>query len=175
MTRPPIARLRDTLLRRGTARSSAPPPLHSSMKPEQLELARRVRPFAEAMYLVVGADSEIGDRERDVLRGALRALTDDALSSAVLARMLEEFEAARASEGLEARLDSVASSLYADAADAELALELAIAAASVDGRLDAREQVVAFSLAERLGISATHATALMDERPNVLQEDVTPR
>ena len=166
MTRPPISRLRDTLLRRGAGVSSPPPPFGSSLTPEQLELARRVRPFAEAMYLVLGADAEIGARERDVLRGALRALTDNMLSSAALDRMLAEFEVARSSEGLEPRLDAVASALYADRTDAELALELAIAAASVDGRLDAREQMVAQSLAERLGIAPSHVDELMNDTPS---------
>ena len=110
-------------------RTSRPPPGASgAFKPEQLELARRVRPFAEVMYLVVAVNSDVGERERDVLRGALRTLTDNLLSSAVLDRMLGEFEAARATEGLEPRLDAVASALYGDPADAELALELATAA-----------------------------------------------
>ena len=137
------------------------------MTPEQRELARRVRPFAEAMYLVIGADAEVGPRERDVLRGALRTLTDNLLSSAALDRMLAEFQEARASEGLEPRLDAVASALYGDRTDAELALELAIAAASVDGRLDAREQMVAQTLGERLGIAPAHVDRLMHDTPPV--------
>jgi tellurite resistance protein len=168
MTRPPISRLRDALLRRGTKRSTPPPPVGASgsLKPEQLALARRVRPFAEAMYLVIGADAEVGERERDVLRGALRTLTDNMLSSTALDHMLAAFEEARAREGLEPRLDDVASELYGDRTDSELALELAIAAASVDGRLDAREQMVAHALADRLGIAAAHVDALMDDTPS---------
>jgi len=161
MTNPQIERLRDALLRRGTVASRPPPPPQSGMKPEQLELARRVRPFAEAMYLVIAADSDVADRERDVLRGALRALTDGTLSSAALEAMLSDFERARARDGLELRLDAVASALYGDHTDAELALKLSIAATLVDGRLDAREQAVVHALAERLGISQTQVAELI--------------
>jgi tellurite resistance protein len=144
--------------------TSRPPPPNVAVtfKPEQLELARRVRPFAEAMYLVIAVDSDVGERERDVLRGALRTLTDNLLSSAVLETMLGEFESARASEGIEQRLDAVASTLYWDPNDAELALELAIAAAEVDGRLDAREQSILHALAGRLGISTEHVDELLN-------------
>jgi tellurite resistance protein len=163
MSSPQIERLRTTLLRRGMRTSRPPPPAAARpWKPEELELARRVRPFAEAMYLVVGADAEIGGRERDVLRGALRTLTDNQLSSSVLDTMLEEFEAARAVEGTDARLDAVASALYWDATDAELAVKLAIAGAEVDGRLDAREQAVVHALATRLGISDRHLDELLE-------------
>lgn len=163
MSNPQIERLRATLLRRGMVVSRPPPPLSSKpWKPEELELARRVRPFAEAMYLVIGANSDVGDRERDVLRGALRTLTDGVLSSAVLERMLQEFEAARAAEGTEARLDAVASALYWDATDAELAVKLSIAAAEVDGQLDAREQSVVHALATRVGISDRTLEGLLE-------------
>jgi hypothetical protein len=163
MSSPQIERLRTTLLRRGMLTSRPPPPASARpWKPEQLELARRVRPFAEAMYLVIGANTDIGARERDVLRGALRTLTDNLLSSAVLETMLGEFETARAEEGTESRLDAVASALYWDATDAELAVKLAIAGAEVDGRLDAREQSVVQALATRLGISPRHLEELLE-------------
>jgi tellurite resistance protein len=106
-----------------------------------------------------------------VLRGALRTLTDNLLSSAVLETMLEEFETARAEEGAEARLDAVASALYWDATDAELAVKLAIAAAEVDGRLDAREQAVVHALATRLGISDRHLDELLEGEPYSASED----
>jgi tellurite resistance protein len=156
--------------------TSRPPPPEASRpwKPEELELARRVRPFAEAMYLVVGADAEIGQRERDVLRGALRTLTDNLLSSSVLEGMLEEFEAARAAEGTDARLDAVASALYWDATDAELAVKLAIAGAEVDGRLDAREQAVVRALATRLGMSDAEVEDMLEGEAQRASADYSP-
>jgi tellurite resistance protein len=179
MSNPQIERLRTTLLRRGMLTSRPPPPMTppgghpvvAKWKPEQLELARRVRPFAEAMYLVVGADADIGERERDILRGALRTLTDGLLSSAVLETMLEEFEAARAEEGADARLDAVGSALYWDPTDAELALKLAIAGAEVDGRLDAREQAMVHALAKRLNISDEHLEELLEGDPQGAKND----
>jgi tellurite resistance protein len=175
MSSPQIERLRTTLLRRGMLTSRPPPPASARpWKPEQLELARRVRPFAEAMYLVIGANSDVGDRERDVLRGALRTLTDNLLSSDVLETMLGEFEQARAGEGMESRLDAVASALYWDATDAELAVKLAIAAAEVDGQLDAREQSIVHALAKRLGISDTHLEELLEGEAYHASADYAP-
>jgi tellurite resistance protein len=126
------------------------------------------------MYLVIGAGADIGERERDVLRGALRTLTDNVLSSSVLERMLEEFESARAEEGTEARLDAVASALYWDATDAELAVMLAIAGAEVDGRIDAREQSVVHALATRLGISDKHLEELLEGEMYSASADYSP-
>jgi tellurite resistance protein len=160
-----MERLREKLLSRGLPSYRPPPLVPNAPKPELTELVHRVRPFAEAMYLVIAADAEIAERERDVLRGALRTLTDGALSSMVMESLLREFEMARAREGSDLRLDAVASALYGDPADAELALGLAIAAGEVDHGLDAREQVVVFALAERLGISRRKVDAMLEDEP----------
>jgi hypothetical protein len=160
-----MERLREKLLSRGLPSYRPPPLACDAPKPELTELVHRVRPFAEAMYLVIAADSEIAERERDVLRGALRILTDGALSSTVMESLLREFESARARDGSDLRLDAVASALYADPADAELALGLAIAAGEVDHGLDAREQVLVFALAERLGISRSRVDAMLEDEP----------
>lgn len=158
-----MERLREKLLSRGLPSYRPPPLATDAPKPELTEMVRRVRPFAEAMYLVIAADADIAERERDVLRGALRTLTDGTLSSAVMESLLREFEQARARQGSELRLDAVASALYGDPADAELALGLAIAAGEVDHGLDAREQVLVFALAERLGIPRARVDALLDD------------
>lgn len=161
MTSKRIERLRDKLLARG--RPSMHPPQASALSPELQALAERVRPFAEVMYLVLAADSKISEPERDVLRGALRSLTEGALSSNALDAMLTEFEAARERQGLEVRLDHLASQLYADGADARLALGLATAAADTDDGVGADERAVIEALAERLRISQDELQALLRE------------
>jgi tellurite resistance protein len=160
-----IERLRDKLLARG--RPSIGPPAadaqDSADSPELDALTERVRPFAEVMYLVLSADSKLSQPERDVLRGALRSLTEGALSSRALDHMLEQFEALREHQGLELRLDYLASQLYADRADARLALGLATAAADSDEGVGADERAVIVALAERLRISQTELQALLHE------------
>jgi tellurite resistance protein len=153
-----IARLRDKLLARGTP-SVLPPPLGAH--PDARAFNERLRPFAEAMYLVLAADGEIGERERDVLRGALRSLSDGVLSSSAMNTMLEDFAIARTRDGVESRLDSVASALYADRADARLALGLAAASAEAEGGLAAQERQVIVALAERLGIAGGELQELL--------------
>lgn len=133
------------------------------MSPELAALAERVRPFAEVMYLVLAADSCISQRERDILRGALRSLTEGALSSAALDEMLHRFEQQRKTQGLDLRLDHLASTLYADRADARLALGLATAAADADNGVGPEERAVIVALADRLGISDADLRALLRE------------
>jgi tellurite resistance protein len=158
-----IERLRDKLLARG--RPSLRPPLSAAagLTPEQQALAERVRPFAEVMYLVLVADSKISEPERNVLRGALRALTEDALSTSVLNEMLTQFEAQCRRDGLDGRLDALASQLYSDRADARLALGLAAAAAEADLNITTDERAVITTLAERLRITAEELQALLSE------------
>lgn len=160
-----IERLRDKLLARG--RPTMYPPQAgtgpTTLSPELLALAERVRPFAEVMYLVLAADAKISEPERDVLRGALRSLTEGALSSSALDAMLADFEAARERQGLDVRLDHLASQLYGDRADARLALGLATAAADSDEGVGADERAVIEALAERLRIGQDELQALLRE------------
>jgi tellurite resistance protein len=160
-----IERLRDKLLARGRPsmappHTSAQPPVDS---PELQALAERVRPFAETMYLVLASDSKISEPERNVLRGALRSLTDGALSTSTLDAMLTHFEQQRQRQGLDVRLDALASQLYADRTDAKLALGLAIAAADSDDGVGPAERAVIEALAERLRIGEVELQALLRE------------
>jgi hypothetical protein len=169
MTNKRIDRLRDKLLERGMASQRPPPmnpPTNEEPKPEAVAMTQRVRPFAEAMYLVLAADGDMGDRERDVLRGALRSLTDGMLSSQAMETMLCEFERARALQGVDSRLDTVAAALYEDPSDAELALGLMAAAGEADGRMDAAEQAIIMALGERLGVSKPHLQELVYGTPD---------
>jgi uncharacterized membrane protein YebE (DUF533 family) len=162
MSSTPIERLRDKLLRKGRP-SIAPgpwPPVHE--QPAANAMYRRLRPIAEAMYLVMAADTQIVQAERDALRGALRILTEGNLSSSAMEAMLSEFRASLARDGLEQRLDDVASELYGDADDIELALALVAAAAMADGAIGDQERSTVQALAERLDVPAQRLRELMD-------------
>ena len=164
MTSKRIERLRDKLLARGQP-TLAPPAIAPVATPELWALAERVRPFAEVMYLVLAADDEISERERNVLRGALRSLTEGALSSAALDEMVAQFEQKRAREGVELRLDYLASALYPDRSDARLALGLATAAADADRGVGPQEREVITALAERLGVGKSELAELLHDDP----------
>jgi tellurite resistance protein len=169
MNRAYLERLRERLLGQGTATIAPPPPAAGAPKPmraaatrpEDRAMYERLRPFAEGVYLVVSADRNVSDRERDALRGALRILTEGALSSAAIEAMIAEFDRDLERDGYELRLDHVASELYGDVADQELAVALAAATATADGRIDARERAALEGFAERLGITAEHLANLL--------------
>lgn len=159
MTSPRIVRLRDKLLARG--QPTLRPPAPTAVTPELSALEERVRPFAEVMYLVLSADAEVTEPERDVLRGALRSLTEGALSSMAMEMMLQDFAQNLARDGLDLRLDTLASILYADRPDARLALELASAAAEADRGVGPEELSVIRAFGERLGVGEIELEELL--------------
>lgn len=169
MTSKRIERLRDTLLERGkpTLHPASTRALTTVVTPEWSALAERVRPFAEAMYLVLAADSAITDRERALLRGALRSLTDGAISSSAMNDMLCAFEHDLLRDGLDMRLDYVASALYSDRADARLALGLATAAADADRGVGPEEHALIDALGERLGIERSELQEWLQDSAGV--------
>lgn len=162
MTSKRIERLRDKLLARGQPTLHPPDPKRThKATPELSALAERVRPFAEVMYLVLSADAAITERERDVLRGALRSLTEGVLSSAAMNEMLDEFAHNLKRDGLDLRLDYLASTMYADRSDGRLALGLATAAAEAERGIGEEERGVIAALGERLGVSAMEMKELL--------------
>jgi hypothetical protein len=127
-------------------------------------LYSRLRPIAEAMYLVMIADTQIADPERAALRGALRILTEGKLSSAAMEAMLAEFGRGLLRDGRELRLDHVAAALYGDAADIELALALVGAASLADGHASEAEYATIEALADRLGLAPERVRGLIEQR-----------
>jgi tellurite resistance protein len=133
------------------------------VSPEMEAMYARVRPLAEVMFLVMTADESVGHRERDTLRGALRTLTGGMLSSAAMEKMISEFEDGVMREGVDVRLDYVASVLYGDRDDSELALSLAAAVAVADEPLVPAEQATIAELAVRLGVSKERLRELLGD------------
>jgi tellurite resistance protein len=157
-----IERLRDALLEGGLP-SVRPPAAEVTNSPECEALYARVRPFAEVMFLVMTADEAIDVRERDALRGALRSLTGGQLSTSAMEQMIAEFELLLTRHGADVRLDYVASVLYSDRSDRELAVSLATAAALADGTLLPCEHQTIRGLAERLNISKDRLRELVGD------------
>jgi tellurite resistance protein len=129
--------------------------------PESRAAYQRIRPLAEAMYLVMAVDRRVSDVERDALRGAIRTLTDGELGTVAMEAMITEFEHDLARDGIEIRLDAIASMLYGDRDDVELAIALAAAVAVADSDLDPAEQHTIEALAGRLGISGARLEKLL--------------
>ncbi len=81
---------------------------------------RRFEALFEAMFLMIGADGEVLDAEREVLRGAVRGLTDNAIRSVLIDKMFADCQL-RAGEGVPARLAAIAPILREDEALVEAA------------------------------------------------------
>jgi len=152
-----FAGLRDRLLGMGRA-SLIPRPIGESETAQALY--ERLRPFAEAVFLVISADGKLVAREAEVLRGTLRALTSGELGGAAMEAMLQEFRHALEREGRDTRLDRIAADVYGDRDDIELMLSLASAAALANGCADPAEHELITQLAQRLGVSSTRLHAL---------------
>jgi len=157
-----LERLKNQLLSGGSRPSMRPTPWGGNSAPPEAQAAyQRIRPFAEAMYLVMAADGRLDDRERTALRGALRSLTAGVLGTSAMESMLSEFDRLLSVQGLELRLDDVASRIYGEPEDRELALALAATVAVVDDRLDSAEQRTIEALSERLGVGKERLERLL--------------
>jgi tellurite resistance protein len=160
-----LERLKNQLLSGGSRPSLRPTPWSGNSAPPEAQAAyQRIRPFAEAMYLVMAADGRLNDRERITLRGALRSLTAGVLGTSAMESMLSEFERLLAAQGLELRLDDVASRIYGEPEDRELALVLAATVAFADDRTDSAEQRTIEALSERLGVGRERLESLLSGR-----------
>ncbi|HEY6881650.1 MAG TPA: TerB family tellurite resistance protein [Polyangiales bacterium] len=161
-----LLRLRDELRRTGERRSlppSAPPSAAEDVSQDVLAVVQRVAPMCEVLYLLMVADEHSDQREVEVLRGAIRTLTQGALRTGVIDGMLHKFEAAARTFGRDGRLAQVTSLIAADRQDAEAAYTLAAVMAIADETSDERERAWLEELRELLGINAKRASTLRGE------------
>jgi uncharacterized tellurite resistance protein B-like protein len=159
-----VARLRDQLQSRGQRPSIALGDV-SKMTPDAAELLTATAefgPICEAMYLMMSADGSIGDVERDVLRGAIRNLSQDTVRTAHIDAMLDQAAKHAAAEGRDARLKDVISALQDDPARGEVAFVLAAAIAFADNAIADEENETLNMFAEGLGIDDARANELLD-------------
>jgi uncharacterized tellurite resistance protein B-like protein len=159
-----VARLRDQLRTRGQRPSVALGDL-TKLTPDAAELVAATAefgPICEAMYLMMSADGKISGDEREVLRGALRNLSEDSVRSAHIEAMLEEAAKNVAEQGREARMREVIAQLHEDPARSEVAFVLAAAIAFADNAIADEENEALNLFAEGLGIDDSRANELLD-------------
>ncbi len=116
-------------------------------------------PLCEVMYLLMIADGEVAQSERDVLRGAFRQL-DDRIHARHFASMLKNAEARHAADG-DTRLRAVAAELAPDPVRAEVAYVLAAAVAWADDDVTMSENTALEDLAEALGVGEARTEELL--------------
>jgi len=158
-----ISRLRDQLRTQGqkpsvVASAAAATPDAA----EAINLAIEYGPLCEAMYLMMSADGNVTDDEREVLRGALRNLSDQRLRSAQIEQMLDSAARKAASHGRKERMDDICVTLREDPARAEVAFILAAAIAFADNQIADAENELLNDLAEGLEIGEERANELLD-------------
>ena len=159
-----LVRLRDQLLARGQRPSIVAP--EANMDPETVEMLNMVAeygPLCEAMYLMMSADGNVGNEEREVLKGALRNLSGDTIRGVHIEAMLDSATKRVADEGRDARMTAVVDALKEDGARAEVAFVLAAAIAFADNAIADEENETLNTLAEGLGIDEGRANELLDD------------
>lgn len=168
-----IERLRDALLQSGrrpsTVMSSAYETLtrEGLLSPEEANALNRVEPLAEAMFLMMSADGNVAEAERDAVRGAIRGLTDNLLRSGTINVMLENYAQRLSEQGRDARLQEIASEIAEETGEAEGAFALSAAIALADDEIAEEENDFINQLAEWFGISPERAGEILDQ----LEED----
>ena len=167
-----LTRLRNKLQNRGERPSRIIPIVSAST--DLLEAMHAVEEYGamvEAMYLVMVSDRKVSNVERDVLRGALRILSDDHVRSTHMESMLDAAAKRIAESGAAARLEAVVEQLKGDRSRAAITILLACAVAAADDVIMPEEQAVVDALAEGLGVSEADANELLEE----VNEYTSPR
>jgi tellurite resistance protein len=124
------------------------------------DAARRFDALFEVMFLMIAADGHVADEEFEVLRGAVRGLSDNAIRTAHIDKMLAECKV-RYEQGKEARLLVIAPVLKEDPALTEAAFSLAAAIAFADNEIQDEENDLINELAEVLDIDSDRAEELL--------------
>lgn len=157
-----LTRLRDQLRESGQRPSVVHAPGATAEDLERTQAELEYGALCEAMYLMMSADGVITNDEREVLSGALRNLSGDALRSATVDAMLGGALVRAATEGRDARMKAVLAELRQDPCRAEVAFVLAAAIAFADNAIADEENELMVELAEGLGIDEQRSSLLLD-------------
>jgi len=157
-----ISRLRDQLRKRGQRPSVILPENVTADLAETLRLLGEYGPLCDAMYMMMSADGQVSSSEREVLVGALRNLSGDALRSIHIEAMLEAAAKKTAEDGREKRMRDIIEALQEDETRGEVAFVLAAAIAFADNAIADQENEVLNQFAEGLGIDDERANELLD-------------
>jgi tellurite resistance protein len=128
---------------------------------EAMQIVTEYGPMCEALFLVMLADGRVKNVERDVLRGALRVLSNDRVRSTHMESMLDAASRNVADQGVQARLADVVEKLKNDPAKAETTYVLAAAIAAADDKVVPEEVDILNSLADGLGIDEARVNKLL--------------
>jgi tellurite resistance protein len=158
-----LIKLRDKLTERGQRASAIPAGNLPTTALELLRVSTEYGPLCEVMYLIMAADGRVLSVERDVLKGAMKTLTDDQVSSVHIEALLDAATRRLASDGYEARLKGVIEILQQDPVRAEVAFVLAASVAYADDEMDARENVTLTQMAQGLGLDDAKVATLIEE------------
>ncbi len=164
-----IARLRDALLQSGRRPSLILSPAYETLarsgllSPEEAAAVERIDPVAETMYLMMTADDDVSEIEKDALRGAIRGLANNMIRSGTMNVMLQSFETKLKGHGRDARLQEIAEFLSETPHEAEGAFTLAAAIALADDSVHESENEFINQLAEWFGISSVRTEEILDE------------
>ncbi len=167
-----LVRLRDQLRARGQ-RPSVVSPMDAT-SPEAAELAvvsAEYGPLCDAMYLMMSADGDVSGEEREVLKGALRNLSNDEVRSVQIEAMLDSAKQRIAAKGRDAMFHEIMETLHEDSARAEVTFVLAAAIAFADNAVADEENELLNTFAEGLGISEERANQLLDS----VEQDLGPQ
>jgi tellurite resistance protein len=165
LTEAALERLRDRLRNQGE-RPSLVLPQGAQGRADLIEAVQIVGEFGaicEAMFLVMLADGRVKNVERDVLRGALRVISNNRVRSTHIESMLDAAARNVAEHGLKNRLDSVIATLRETPTRAEISYVLAAAVAAADDTVVPEEQSILEALAEGLGLDQQRIDALVGE------------
>lgn len=116
----------------------------------------------EAMFIMLCADGVAADDEKEVLRGALRALTDGVVRSQQIEEMAVAAAARLKDEGIDVRLRAVADVLKTSTVGSEAAFVLAAVMAFADEEIADEENDMLNDFADLLGLSEERANTLLD-------------
>jgi uncharacterized tellurite resistance protein B-like protein len=158
-----MRRLRDALIAGGKLQATADVTDTPALDERALASIRRVEPFAETMFLMMMADGEAAETEKDAIRGALLLLTHGYIQPAVLDDIQHNCEAIVASQGVERRLQMIGARLSADKQDRETAFTLAAAVAVADATVASTESNLIDSIAEWYGISNRRRAEILQQ------------
>ncbi len=168
-----ITRLRDAILQSGRRPSLMVSSAYETLtregllSVEEVGALNRVDPLAETMFLMMAADGNLAEVERDAVRGAIRGLTDNVLRSGTIKVMLENYQVRLEQDGREERLRQIAEEIAEDPSEAEGAFALAAAIALADDDVSEEENALINQLAQWFGISDERANQILDQ----LEED----
>lgn len=163
-----LEHLRDALRARGQRPSILMP---SAQLAEAMDLVEQWGSFVELMYLVMASDRRVKNVEREVLRGALAVLSNEAVRTRHMEAMLDAAARSVAAEGTEARLTKVLTNLAQDSARAESAAVVAAAVAAADDRYVFEESEMMKRIVRDLGIDQTRATEILADLERVTDDE----